>query len=434
MPDNGIALIAAFVVLVVAVAVYVWYALALSRVFPKVGLDGWRGAVPFLNEAEILHLGGFPYWTIAIVVIPVVNVFGIVLHAIAAHRLGRRLGRGAGATVLAVLLPPVWASVLAWGRTGEPAAAPAPGRGGEAWRRDPAQFVATAPVPIVNGPATPMPAGAPAPTAARTPTAAPAPAAAAAPAAAPAPTLAPAPGPITASLAPAAPAAPAARAPLPPPPAPATTPAAPPTSPIAPPSWSLAAPDPAPVAPVIAPVIAPVAPPVALATPPTLPVTASDPAAAGSRFAPPGSAPAPAPAVDPALAPLPGPDDDEDGETVVVDRRPTPAWVLVLDEGPRYPITGPSVVLGRRPSGVDPALQYLAVADTTRTLSKVHARLDRVGDDWRIIDLGSTNGVLVLEEDGAELVVSAGADAVLAGRRFVLGRVAMRLQRTGAEG
>ena len=108
-------------------------------------------------------------------------------------------------------------------------------------------------------------------------------------------------------------------------------------------------------------------------------------------------------------------------------------WELELDDGLVYPISAPSVLLGRSPTGDDPALQYLAVRDLTRTLSKVHARLDRMGEDWRIIDLGSTNGVIVLDDDDTPHAVTAGADAVLAGRRFVLGHVAMRLQRTDAD-
>ena len=127
----------------VGLAVYVWYALALSRLFPRIDGEGWKGWVPVLNEAEILARGGVPAWSVVFYFIPIVQLYGIYLKVVATHRINRRFGRGAGMTVLAILLPPVWATILAWGtpphpegerlaalqpgprRTAQPAAAPA---------------------------------------------------------------------------------------------------------------------------------------------------------------------------------------------------------------------------------------------------------------------------------------------------------------------
>ncbi|MEV7610653.1 DUF5684 domain-containing protein [Microbacterium sp. NPDC089320] len=127
----------------IGLAVYVWYALALSRLFPRIDGEGWKGWVPILNEAEILARGGVPAWSVVFYFIPIVQLYGIYLKVVATHRINRRFGRGAGMTVLAILLPPVWATVLAWGappypegdrlaalqpgprRSSQPAAAPA---------------------------------------------------------------------------------------------------------------------------------------------------------------------------------------------------------------------------------------------------------------------------------------------------------------------
>jgi hypothetical protein len=99
----------------VGLAVYVWYAWALSRLFPRIDGEGWKGWVPVLNEAEILARGGVPAWSVVFYFIPLVQLYGIYLKVVATHRINKRFGRGAGMTVLAILLPPVWATVLAWG-------------------------------------------------------------------------------------------------------------------------------------------------------------------------------------------------------------------------------------------------------------------------------------------------------------------------------
>ena len=99
----------------IGIAIYVWYAYALSRLFPRIDGEGWKGWVPILNEAEILARGGVPAWSVVFYFIPLVQLYGIYLKVVATHRINQRFGRGAGMTVLAILLPPVWATVLAWG-------------------------------------------------------------------------------------------------------------------------------------------------------------------------------------------------------------------------------------------------------------------------------------------------------------------------------
>ena len=72
--------------------------------------------------------------------------------------------------------------------------------------------------------------------------------------------------------------------------------------------------------------------------------------------------------------------------------------------------------------------QLVAIADPTRTVSKTHARLERRGETWHIVDLGSTNGVLLPSLLGTDIEVEAGTDAEVA-ERFLLGDAALRLQR-----
>lgn len=182
---------AALAILVGAV-LHVWYAVSLSRVFVKRESQPWRAWVPIMNEAEILRLGRLDPMKATLWLVPVVAVYALVMRAIAAHRLNVEAGRGGGATALAVVLPPVWATMLASATIARPIdaenddqdAAPIPA------------FGAPVPPPVFGGPPAPVAAPPVAP-------------AIAAPAAAP--------------VAPPAPAAPA----FVPPPAPFIPPAAP---------------------------------------------------------------------------------------------------------------------------------------------------------------------------------------------------------------
>ena len=118
--------------------------------------------------------------------------------------------------------------------------------------------------------------------------------------------------------------------------------------------------------------------------------------------------------------------DEEDEVTVVVHRRRPPQWRLVLEDGTSLPLDGNRVLVGRKPSSSDPDTVALPIPDSTMTLSKIHALLERVDDHWTITDLGSTNGVMLIQADGAELYLSPGTAAPLTSR-FVLGKVTVSL-------
>ncbi|MFT4258268.1 FHA domain-containing protein, partial [Microbacterium sp.] len=154
---------------------------------------------------------------------------------------------------------------------------------------------------------------------------------------------------------------------------------------------------------------------------------------------PPPQVPAPVTVPAVAAAPLPdGPVDEvdktvvtprpTDGDldaTVVVARKRGIRRVLVLDDGRRFPLSGASVVIGRNPVG-EPGEQRLAISDETRTLSKTHARLVVTDDEWRLTDLHATNGVVVVADDGSEVLLDAGESVVGTGR-FILGEVGMHV-------
>lgn len=378
----------------VAIAYYVWYGLALSRLFPRLGAEGWKGWVPILNEIEILVRGGLPGWNVVFSFIPVVQLYGIYLKALAVHRINESFGKGAGYTVLGIFLPPLWATLLASARM--PAAGDydrrveglmAPGTAA------PDSPHAPGPDALGGGAASAPPAYASAPP---PPTRAPVPQAF--------PSLATGPEPLPRLLA------------EEPPPIGAPPAAAPP----------VAAPVAATPVPEAAAAEAPraEAPPVReepIAPPSTEPGIVDNPWAAASRVPDPPTAPTPA-------APRPADqDDDELDRTVVVDRRPLVPWRLITDDGHVIPLRSRTVLLGRKPVSSTEGVEVVAVPDSTKTLSKNHARLELSEEGaWTVVDLDSTNGVVIIEPDGTESLLPRGGSAPVPGR-FMLGKVAMRV-------
>ncbi|MDQ4215274.1 DUF5684 domain-containing protein [Microbacterium sp. ASV81] len=102
--------------LALGVGLWIWYAAALAKLFPRIGGEGWKGWVPVLNEAEVLSRGGVPAWGAVFFFIPVVQLYGLYLKIVAAHRINGRFRHGGGFTLLAIVLPPLWATLLAAGQ------------------------------------------------------------------------------------------------------------------------------------------------------------------------------------------------------------------------------------------------------------------------------------------------------------------------------
>lgn len=229
----------------------------------------------------------------------------------------------------------------------------------------------------------------------------------------------------------------------------------------APPAIPAASPAPlAPPTPAVAPAVAPAisAPPL----PPEAPITSAvAPASQGFAPAPPSAdsvyatrepvlaQPTPAPSVQKAtgitgmLDPLPAPAlagaahaagtaQDEAlvdfDNTVVVPRRNRSAWVLELPDGSELSLED-DVVVGRKPEPINGSAT-LTVPDSTRTLSKSHVRLMRDSERWVVEDLGSTNGLVLLNEDGTESELSPGVRAE-ATERMLFGTLEVRLRLGG---
>jgi hypothetical protein len=467
-------LVTALPSVLVSLAIYVWTALSLSAIFRKAGEDGWQAWVPFLNTAVLLRLGGFTAWFVLLALVPVLGWFALyAIVVVSCHRIGRAFGFGPGMTFLAALVFPVWSSVLGWGaarwigsdttavagplRRGIPAdlderiATPYASRlpassvfgahgaagGPEVPPRPPAPtggfpsvVPATSPPGVESAPAVPVPPTAAAfrstmretddgarvpgfesrapftqtfPVQGRNVTQAPTP---------PAAPIRAVPGVAEDSTGDGAGVAPLPAGTPPPPPAP--TPAA--SDPWAPPVVSAAGPRALrlPVPDGSEPHYETSAEVSAVAGAPTLGSPRSARASVSAQHA--------APEI---------PDDDAFDETFVAVRRRT-AWTLVPPLGAPVPLTSDTVILGRRPTPDQafPEAQLVPISDETRTVSKTHARLELDGEGWCVVDLDSTNGVILIGADGAEVDAAPGVAERLSAR-FLLGDAELQVRREG---
>ncbi len=112
--------------------------------------------------------------------------------------------------------------------------------------------------------------------------------------------------------------------------------------------------------------------------------------------------------------------------TVSVPRRaPAGSWELVLPDGSTIPLAQDNVI-GRRPEAA-PGAHPIVIPDPTRTLSKTHVRLRLSGEIWVVEDLGSTNGVVLVHDDGSEQQLEAHRP-VVAARRMLFGTLPVLLR------
>jgi hypothetical protein len=168
-----------------------------------------------------------------------------------------------------------------------------------------------------------------------------------------------------------------------------------------------------------------------IALPADLPTaTPADPTAA-APVAPPAdlvSAPAAPPAAEPAAATTPTP---MPAFFPAVPGRPV-AWSLVLPDGTELRLDG-DTVLGRDPAVSSaagaPDAAAVRVDDPAKTVSKTHARLEPHGDEVLVHDLGSTNGVAVVDGAGQHLVDPGSPRPARDGATIALGEYLIRLAR-----
>ena len=98
--------------LVFGVLYYILSALAFSRLFKKLGIEGWIAWVPVYNTWKWLELGGQQGWLALLLLVSPAGIVTLVFVLIASYRIGKAFGKGGEWTILAYFLSPLWAFLL----------------------------------------------------------------------------------------------------------------------------------------------------------------------------------------------------------------------------------------------------------------------------------------------------------------------------------
>ncbi|GIG20559.1 hypothetical protein Cch01nite_12830 [Cellulomonas chitinilytica] len=155
---------------------------------------------------------------------------------------------------------------------------------------------------------------------------------------------------------------------------------------------------------------APTPPPAAATTRVAAPSVPVPPAPARSVAVPPVAAPpiavppVAAPAIPASAVPAPA------GPQAAPSPRPATAFVLTLDDGRWTEVRGPGVV-GRSPQvAADERYDHVVtIDDTTRSVSRTHARFGVSPAGFWVQDAGSGNGTIVVLPDGRAVLAPQGA-------------------------
>lgn len=113
----GIVLAMMGFILIFAVIFYVVFAIFLSMIFKKAGIEGWKAWVPVYNNWVMLEMGDQHGWWSILAFIPFVNIVAAVFMYIAMYRIGLKFGKEGVFVLLAIFLTPVWLIWLAVDKT-----------------------------------------------------------------------------------------------------------------------------------------------------------------------------------------------------------------------------------------------------------------------------------------------------------------------------
>lgn len=117
-------------------------------------------------------------------------------------------------------------------------------------------------------------------------------------------------------------------------------------------------------------------------------------------------------------------------ETIVSPVAPPAAtWLLEFESGEAFELVSRDIVIGRAPVATFDATA-IAVRDTTKSMSRTHARMrfDATRDRWTIEDLHSGNGVAVLDDANEWTFIRPG-DIAYATYGLLFGQLRARLHR-----
>lgn len=119
-------------------------------------------------------------------------------------------------------------------------------------------------------------------------------------------------------------------------------------------------------------------------------------------------------------------------DQTVISARRRPQWSVRTAMGHRIELVGTSAILGRRPRAhpLYPGAQLVMVTDDATSVSAIHAVLEYVEDEWHVTDLGSTNGVWLVDPVTGEEQELRAHERQRVTPRFLLGELDVQVVRS----
>ena len=106
--DTVLLLVFTILWLAFVVVMYAIVSILLGRIFKKAGQPQWKAWVPVYNQWTLLQLGGKPGWWALVMLIPIVQIVGIVMLYISMYNIGLKLQKSGAFVLWAIFFPLVW--------------------------------------------------------------------------------------------------------------------------------------------------------------------------------------------------------------------------------------------------------------------------------------------------------------------------------------
>ena len=101
------------VMMIIWLAVVVFYLICSWKIYQKAGKPGWASIVPIYNIVVLCQIAGKSGWWTLLLIIPIVN---IIILIILMHGLSKNFGKGVGTTLGLIFLSPIFIPILAFSK------------------------------------------------------------------------------------------------------------------------------------------------------------------------------------------------------------------------------------------------------------------------------------------------------------------------------
>lgn len=102
-----------------AVILLVWiflFVIPVWKIFKKFGRPGWAAIIPIYNTWVVFEIVGYPGWWAVLSIIPIVNLFPLVMLLVAYFKLAKLFGKSDGFAVCTVIFSFICIPILGYGK------------------------------------------------------------------------------------------------------------------------------------------------------------------------------------------------------------------------------------------------------------------------------------------------------------------------------